>query len=147
MKKSISVKDTQEFAKAMAEKFMENPPSQTGALLVALQGELGSGKTTFARGCARALGIQEPVLSPTFTIIKSYEMPIQESPFRFLYHVDCYRLRDEQELLDLGWEEIVSNPRNIILVEWPERISRALLKQYATLTFLAKEETTREIIS
>jgi tRNA threonylcarbamoyladenosine biosynthesis protein TsaE len=97
-----------------------------------LYGELGSGKTTFVQGFARGLGIQEKVLSPTFVIMKSYPIPRAQ---RMFYHIDCYRIKDEQNLLALGWKEIVSDPRNLVLIEWPERIQNILPKDAISISF------------
>lgn len=79
--------------------------------IIALTGELGSGKTTFVQGFAKGLGIKEKITSPTFVIIRQY-------PNNF-YHVDLYRIDNFQEL---GLEEILANPNNIVLIEWAEKI-------------------------
>ena len=87
--------------------------------IVVLAGDLGSGKTTLAQGIAAALGVTEPVVSPTFAIVREYdgEVPIA--------HVDVYRLDHVQELHDLGFEEIVDGSR-VVLVEWGELIAPIL---------------------
>ncbi len=88
--------------------------------MIALSGELGSGKTTFAQGFLKGLGITNRVTSPTFIIFRRFA--IRRPPFRDLYHVDAYRLRAPRDILALGFREMLRNPRAIILVEWPERI-------------------------
>lgn len=85
-----------------------------GAVL-ALHGELGAGKTTLVQGLARALGIDRPVGSPTFTLINEYPGPVP------LYHIDLYRIRDSAEALGLGLEEYL-NGNGITAIEWAERI-------------------------
>ena len=76
-----------------------------------LSGELGAGKTTFTKGIALALGITEPVTSPTFTIIKEYEGKELN-----LYHMDMYRLSDD--LTELGLEEYLGNKNGVCVIEW-----------------------------
>ncbi|MDD2499165.1 MAG: tRNA (adenosine(37)-N6)-threonylcarbamoyltransferase complex ATPase subunit type 1 TsaE [Desulfitobacteriaceae bacterium] len=87
--------------------------------IIALSGELGAGKTVFAKGVAIGLGINEHITSPTFTIINEYD---GEIPF---YHMDTYRLSDESEALDIGVDEYF-NYSGIVLVEWPEQIETLL---------------------
>jgi tRNA threonylcarbamoyladenosine biosynthesis protein TsaE len=111
------------------------------ALVVALQGELGSGKTTFAQGFAQGLHIKENVLSPTFVIIKEYKA----SEARKLYHIDCYRLKDSKDLLELGWQEIAQNPKNIILLEWPEYVKDILPEDTFWLEFSSGDGEERTI--
>ena len=87
--------------------------------VVSLVGDLGAGKTVFARGVAHALGVTEPVVSPSFTIVREYDgrMP--------LVHVDVYRIDTVQELYDLGFEELVRDDA-VTLVEWGDMIDGLL---------------------
>lgn len=94
------------------------------ASVIALRGDLGAGKTQFAKGAARSLGIERTVTSPTFLIMRSYEA--SKGSWKRLFHLDCYRIEDPQELRALGWDEIVANPENLVLVEWAERVSAIL---------------------
>jgi tRNA threonylcarbamoyladenosine biosynthesis protein TsaE len=87
--------------------------------VIVLAGGLGSGKTTFARGLGRALGIDEPVVSPTFTIVREYEGRLP------LVHVDVYRLDRVQELHDIGLEELIED-RAVTLVEWGDVVAAYL---------------------
>jgi tRNA threonylcarbamoyladenosine biosynthesis protein TsaE len=91
---------------------------EPGAVVV-LSGDLGSGKTTLAQGIAAALGVTEPVVSPTFAIVREYEGRVPVA------HVDVYRLDRIQELHDLGLEEIFDG-RRIVLVEWGELVAPVL---------------------
>jgi tRNA threonylcarbamoyladenosine biosynthesis protein TsaE len=96
-------------------------PRADGATILALSGDLGAGKTTFAQGIARALGVSEQVTSPTFVIEKIYVL--ENQAFARLIHIDAYRLNDPHELEVLGWKEIVAEPANLILIEWPEKVA------------------------
>jgi tRNA threonylcarbamoyladenosine biosynthesis protein TsaE len=98
------------------------------AQIIALSGELGAGKTTLTQQIARQLGIKENVNSPTYVIMKNYKMPLSTSGFRFLVHIDAYRLESEMELEKLGWQEIIADPENLILIEWPERVKKLIPK-------------------
>lgn len=120
---SKSVAETKKFAGLLAESLI---PRKKGAVVIGLEGNLGSGKTTFAQGFAKGLGIKEKILSPTFVILKKFK--IRNSKFNNFYHIDCYRLRGPKELLALGWEEIIANPKNIVIVEWAERVKKILPK-------------------
>ena len=87
--------------------------------VVVLGGELGTGKTVFAKGIAVALGITEPVVSPTFTVMREYDAPTP------LVHVDVYRLDHLQELHDLGFDDLVGSDA-VTVVEWGDRVSALL---------------------
>ena len=106
--------DTEAFAAAMARSL----PKGT---VIALHGDLGAGKTVFARGFARGLGVQEPVSSPTFTLVQEY-------PFSggILYHLDLYRINDSAAALAFGVDEFLYDKSAFALVEWPERVADIL---------------------
>ena len=118
---------------------------QTGAVVVGLSGDLGSGKTSFVQGVARTLGVEEHVTSPTFILERIYKLGGETSKWKYLVHIDCYRLDSAQELKNLGFEELASEPENLILIEWPERIVGALPKDIITLKFEFIDENTRKI--
>ena len=90
--------------------------------VIALQGDLGAGKTVISRGVASGLGITEPVTSPTFTVAQEYRTPYGH----WLYHLDMYRIDDEMSAVAFGIEEYLFSPTAITLVEWPERIAKLL---------------------
>lgn len=99
------------------------------AITLALSGELGAGKTTFAQGVAFGLGVTVPVTSPTFTLVNEYSLfgPEIRPPW-VLYHVDAYRLEEdaESEATTFGLEEIFDSPCAVFIVEWAERLQTLL---------------------
>jgi tRNA threonylcarbamoyladenosine biosynthesis protein TsaE len=84
--------------------------------VVALEGELGAGKTTLAQAIARGLGVTQPATSPTYALVHHYQG--RRGP---VFHLDCYRLRTPDEAADLDWEGLLREG-DAVLVEWPERI-------------------------
>ena len=102
--------------------------------VIAFRGGLGAGKTAFTRGLARGLGIEESVTSPTYTLVNEY--PQGRLP---LFHFDMYRLRDAEELFDLGWEDYLDRG-GVCAVEWSERVADALPAGTVTVD-IARGET------
>ena len=137
-----SAEETQTIAKEFAREVLQQKPTDK-AVVLALSGDLGAGKTTFLQGFAEGLGVTDKILSPTFVVMKRFT--IQDSGFKNFYHFDLYRLESKQEVLDLGFEEIVSDPKNIIAIEWPEKISSLLPITAVRLQFQHLEENKREI--
>lgn len=95
-------------------------PRQHGATLVTLSGELGAGKTSFAQGIASSLGVVGAVTSPTFVLEKVYQL--HSAPFSKLVHIDAYRLTGGEELRALGFDELMGESGNLVLLEWPEKV-------------------------
>jgi tRNA threonylcarbamoyladenosine biosynthesis protein TsaE len=96
------------------------PPPQSPCRVVTLSGDLGAGKSTFARGVLRALGERGPIKSPSYTLLESYELPGIT-----VIHLDLYRLRDPEELENLGLPDYY-RPGFLWLIEWPERAAGRL---------------------
>jgi tRNA threonylcarbamoyladenosine biosynthesis protein TsaE len=120
-----SAKETKKAAKMLAEEILASKLDLSGAFIIGLVGDLGSGKTTFAQGFAEGLGImKEKVLSPTFVLMRQY--PLKKRNFKTFIHIDCYRLKDAKELEALGWSDLAANPKNIILIEWADRVKTIL---------------------
>lgn len=94
------------------------------AQVVALDGELGAGKTTLTQRISKLFGVQADVISPTFTIMKKYET--NDKNFKNLIHIDAYRLDKEDELTNLGWSEMLRDKDNLIIIEWPERVANLI---------------------
>jgi len=114
------------------------------ALVFALRGDLGSGKTTFAKGFFRGLGIKSRVKSPTFIIMRRSK--IRGKIFANVFHIDAYRLRKPEDLLSIGFKTIVNDPKNIILIEWPENAKGVIPRGAYRLGFCCgKKENERTI--
>ena len=127
-----------------ARKFLASlAPKDVGATVVALKGDLGAGKTAFTQGIALALGVEEAVTSPTFVLEKVYRLV--GHAFSRLIHIDAYRLEGVDELRQLGWDELVRDPGNLICVEWGERILEALPKDTRWIEFTFLDTKTRQI--
>ncbi len=131
---SRSEEETEAFAARFAAAL---PP---GALVL-LHGDLGAGKTVFARGFARGLGVTEPVSSPTYTIMQEYPLPRGG----YLYHLDLYRIEDERAALAFGVDEYLEDPDSYALLEWPERISGILPARGWSIRILHRSEEEREL--
>jgi len=103
--------------------------------VIALHGDLGAGKTQFTKGIARALGITETISSPTFVLVKEYEIKISNGEFLIsnqipnskLYHIDTWRMQNAHELVNLGFYDMVK-PGNVIVVEWVEKAADMVKK-------------------
>ena len=110
--------------------------------LVLLRGDLGAGKTTLVQHALDFLGAEGPFTSPTFVIMKRYA--IESEKYDFVYHLDCYRV-GEQDILDLGWEEIVADPRNLVFVEWPEKIWDIISKKHMLIDIKITDKSKRTL--
>ena len=118
------------------------------ATIVAFSGELGTGKTTLIKEIAKQFGVLETVTSPTFTIMKFYEVKPklnQKFNFKKLIHIDAYRLKSSNDLLKLGWSDISTDPKNIIFLEWPECVGELVKDPSFKITLTHKDESTRII--
>ena len=132
VKTTKTTKETQKLAETLAKEIL-SLEDQPGACVVALVGDLGAGKTSFVQGFAKALGIKEKITSPTFTIVKKFE--IRNSKFETLIHMDIYRIDNFKELKGLDWDGIVSNAKNVVLIEWAEKIEKILPRPYFLVNF------------
>ena len=140
---TYSVSQTKNLGKKLAQDILKFSLKKK-AIVIALKGELGSGKTTFLQGFAKGLGIKDRILSPTFVILKNFQLPT--SNFKCFYHIDCYRIKKPKELLILGFKEIISNPQNIVAIEWAEKVNKILPKESIILDFKFKKKKEREIV-
>jgi tRNA threonylcarbamoyladenosine biosynthesis protein TsaE len=110
------------------------------ALVISLEGSLGSGKTEFLKGVAGFLELKERIFSPTFLIMKSFPLDfprpfVHKKAFKTLWHLDCYRLEKIKDIKDLGFLEVTENPQNLIFVEWGDKIKKVLPKDCFRIKF------------
>jgi len=138
-----SAEEMKAIARGITLPFLSVP--RINALVYALHGDLGAGKTTFTQGIAETLGITEPVVSPTFTIMKIYKTQ-EKSVFSHLVHIDAYRLESAEELARLGWNTLVEDPKNCIVIEWPERVEKLIPDTALHITLSLSSDTCHEII-
>ena len=125
----LSSDDMETFGKKLALKI----PVGT---VIGLKGELGSGKTTFAKGFAKGLGIEAHVTSPTFKIVSEYE-----AVSCTLFHVDCYRLNDYTEFISMDAERFLYPEDGITLIEWADRIEEIIPEDYPWIKFKLGDES------
>lgn len=131
---STSARQTKDLGKKIAKKLR-------GGEVLALYGDLGAGKTTFVQGLAQGLRIRGPIISPTFVIVRQYKAGVLT-----LYHVDLYRLKDFNEVREIGLEEILGNKKAVVVIEWPEKAEKILPKKRTTrIRFEIIDEKTRKI--
>jgi len=117
--------------------------SDKTATVIALEGDLGSGKTTLVQEIGHLLGVKENIISPTFVIMKKYE--VSDKVFKQLVHIDAYRLNESKELLNLGWEEILKHKTNLVIVEWPSQVPECIPDNACRLELSHSKEDTRMI--
>ena len=127
-----------------AEELLASLSRNETATLVTLSGELGAGKTAFTKALASALGITEDVTSPTFVLEKIYSLP-EPSLYKRLVHIDAYRLKNGTELAALGFDELMKDGGNLVVLEWPEKVADALPNADRTLTLRANDDGSRTI--
>ena len=117
-------------------------PLLQGGETICLKGPLGAGKTTFAQGVGQGLGIEEPIISPTFTLIREYG-PVGEHPA--MYHIDFYRLENLEELQTLGLDDYFYGD-GVCVVEWPERAEMLLPEDRLWIEMHTVDDTKRGLL-
>ena len=128
----------------VAEQFIQTlQPKKSGATIIALQGDLGAGKTTFVRACLRALGVDASITSPTFVLQKEYDLKGQK--WEKALHIDAYRLEKYSDLAALDWEKNTQQNTTLIFVEWPEQVG-VQKNADSVVNFEYISETEREVV-
>lgn len=123
---------------------MKAKGASQGAKVVALKGNLGAGKTTFIQGFAKALGVRGRIMSPTFILFRRYALDGKK--YDNLYHFDLYRIHSVKDVEALGLKKIITDPKNIVLIEWPEKIKKLLPKNTIWINFEYGQKETERII-
>lgn len=122
-----------------------------GGEVVCLFGELGAGKTTFTQGLLEGLKVEKPYTSPTFIVMKEYKVKnnrgkgINKKEIDAVYHFDAYRVGIE-DILNLGWEEITTNEKNICVIEWADKLKKIIPSKSLWVSFEWLDEEKRKII-
>jgi tRNA threonylcarbamoyladenosine biosynthesis protein TsaE len=137
-----SFAQTRKLGESLAKKILKEKEKKT-AFVLGLRGDLGGGKTTFLQGFARGLGVKQKILSPTFVIMKRFGTG--KKSFADFYHIDCYRLQKPEEILEIGFRGIISAPKNIVAIEWPEKIKKFLPKDTLFISFEFIDKNKRKI--
>lgn len=140
-----SASETKELGKKLASDIKDRD-----ARVFALVGDLGAGKTTFVQGFAEGLGLKNKIISPTFILLRHYEIPVHRSigyPLENLYHVDLYRLERhvEGEVVSLGLTDVWEEPGNLVLIEWADKAIGIMPKNTTWIKFEEIDENTRKI--
>jgi len=117
-----------------------------GGEVLGLVGDLGAGKTVFVQGLAEALGIKETVNSPTFVLMKAYQVSSQQTTVSRLIHVDAYRLSDSQELKDIGLNEYLSQKDTVVILEWADKVKDILPQKSLMIKFEFGHNESQRII-
>lgn len=145
--RTTSAQETKQAAADLIREFGSQKRAQ--ALVFALEGSLGAGKTNFVQGAAAALGVQRTVSSPTFVLLKRYDIAVERPEvarrlrIAALFHFDCFRVHSPEEIEELGWTDIVSDPAHVVFIEWPEKIRGLLPPHTVRVLFEEKSDNKR----
>jgi tRNA threonylcarbamoyladenosine biosynthesis protein TsaE len=141
MKETVvrSLSELERFAAELLNEFGQND----GPTVLALRGNLGSGKTAFTKTLGKSLGVREEIVSPTFMLMRTYET--SHPVWKKLVHIDAYRFEEEKEAHVLRLPELLKEKDALIAIEWPERIESMLPRNTYTLSFDIEEGERRRI--
>jgi tRNA threonylcarbamoyladenosine biosynthesis protein TsaE len=134
-----TITNTIEETATLAEQFVKT--QVYGSMIVCLQGELGAGKTTFTQGILKVCGAEGPYTSPTFNIVKEYD--VDSFGITKIYHIDAYRIGSD-DVNSIGWGDMVANDKALIIIEWPENIAKILSQNIYVILCEMVSETQRK---
>lgn len=140
-----SSEETRKLGEEFARSLLARLQGET--LIIALYGDLGSGKTTFVQGLAEGLGIKNRIISPTFVMIRNYKIRIKDKGLMIndFYHIDLYRVESKRDIEGLGIEEIISDNYNIVAIEWAEKLKNSMPKKRIDIKFFYEKDNVRKI--
>ena len=139
--KHVTTKNAEE-TRALGKRLAGEIPPGT---LLCLVGDLGAGKTTLVQGLLEGLGAERPFVSPTFVIMKQYDLVTPSvTNIRRVYHADAYRVQ-EKDFTEIGFSEWCADQDGLVILEWPERIAAILPEKRIDIAITALSETEREI--
>lgn len=141
MKRSYGAAEAPEVAREVLALLPVYPDKAT---IVGLSGPLGAGKTSLTQEIALELGVVERVVSPTFVVAKWYAPGA--GLFKTIVHMDAYRIESEDELIPLGFSDIVKKPETLVIIEWPEKLPKTLAEHPPIMFLLDHEEENRSIV-
>lgn len=144
MEKQYTIKTPAEFKSVIEDIFSEHKKTEQDNLVITLDGTLGAGKTAFTKVLGEQLNITETIVSPTFNIMKQYQ--IDSTEFDELIHIDAYRLEDVAEASPLRLQELISQPKKIVCIEWPEIIASIIPEQAVRIKINIKSDEEREVV-
>jgi tRNA threonylcarbamoyladenosine biosynthesis protein TsaE len=135
---SKSIKETHDLADLLIKTIFYNKEFfqkyfKGKAIVVSLEGSLGSGKTEFLKGIAKSLKLKNKIISPTFIVMRKYDL--NDCFFKSLWHLDCYRVFDKKSLTEIGFQDLINDKNNIIFIEWGNKFKNLLPKNSLRLKF------------
>lgn len=133
-----SAEETRDFGKKLAGEI-------SPGTLLCLMGDLGAGKTTLVQGLLEGLGAERPFVSPTFVIMKQYDLAVPSvTGIARVYHADAYRV-GARDFTEIGFAEWCADPQGLVILEWPERIADILPEKRIDIVITSISEIEREI--
>jgi tRNA threonylcarbamoyladenosine biosynthesis protein TsaE len=131
------------FIKSLIAGMDSDQHSSGSAKVVGLYGDLGSGKTTFVQSLGNFFALKDRLVSPTFVIEKIYKLENQK--WTHLIHIDAYRLEKSDGLVKLGWKDLITDEKNLIFIEWPEKVADIMPEDHIRINFTFIDEHNRAI--
>lgn len=143
---TINPGQTRKVAEILAKEIKKIPLIKNQTFVIGLQGNLGAGKTIFVKGFAKGLGIKELIKSSSFVIMRIFELGHNKKQhFNHLIHFDAYRISKLKEIAELGFNEIIKNPQNIVIIEWFEKVKKIIRIPCLKIEFKILKNNKREL--